>query len=131
MAFPLLIPIADALAKVGGAALAKIGGAAALKGLGAAAAKTAATSAATQLAANGVNALSSGGGGGGGAVAGEATPINIPQMALQNKMAEMKTNTQAQQAPTVQPVQSNNNMPNNQDMIKRRLLGRLGYGGTY
>lgn len=122
MAFPLLIPAIAALAKVGGAALAKVGGAAALKSLGGAAA----TAAASQLASNGVNSAFGGGGGGGGAVSGEATPINIPQMALQNKMAEMKANTQPMQAQAVQPVQTNNN----QDMLKQGLMNRLRFGRT-
>lgn len=142
MALPLLIPIAAALAKVGGAVAAKAAAAgAAAKGLGAAAGKflasegaknlggQLATNAGSQLVSNGIGAMF-GGGGGQAAPQAEQTPINIPQMALQNKMAEMKANTQPMQAQAVQPVQTNNN----QDMLKQGLMDRLRFrrtGGIY
>ena len=127
MPLPLLLaPIAAGLAKVGGAALAKIGGAAALKSLGG----TLAANAGSQLLSNGIGAMVGGGGGQQTAPQAEQTPINIPQMALQNKMAEMQANTQPMQAQAVQPVQTNNN----QDMLKQGLMDRLRFrrtGGIY
>lgn len=128
MALPLLLaPIAGALTKIGGAALAKIGGAAALKSLGG----TLAANAGSQLLSNGINQVFGGGNSGGSSVAPpEAQPVNIPQMALQNKMAEMKANTQPMQAQTVQPIQTNQN----QDMLKQGLMDRLRFrrtGGIY
>lgn len=127
MPLPLLLaPIAAGLAKVGGAALAKIGGAAALKSLGG----TLAANAGSQLLSNGMNQVFGGGNSGGSSVAPpEAQPINMPQMALSNKMAEMRASTQPLQQTQMQPLQTNMNP---QDELKRGLLNRVmnnRYGG--
>lgn len=135
MPLPLLLaPIAGALTKIGGAA--------ALKGLVGTAGKFLASEGAKQmggqllnaaggqLVSNGINQVFGGGNSGGSSVAPpEAQPINMPQMALSNKMAEMRASTQPVQQTQMQPLQTNMNP---QDELKRGLLNRVmnnRYGG--